>query len=92
MYVRYNQNCIHAEFSCVSRIIPVVNGIISTEVSIFCTCNSLKCNMKINTLHLSHGKINLASYIHGTFDNVSGMRRWPLWLIANFALPKIHLK
>jgi hypothetical protein len=61
MYVCCNQNRIPVEFSGVSRIIPVVNGIISTGVSIFCTCNALKCNMKINALHLSNGKINLAS-------------------------------
>jgi hypothetical protein len=61
MYVRYNQNRIHVEFSGVSRITLVVNGVISTRVSIFCTGNSLKCNMKINALRLSHGKINLAS-------------------------------
>jgi hypothetical protein len=61
MYACYNQNRIRVEFSGASRIIPVVNGIISTGVSIFCTGKSLKGNMKINTLHLSHGKINLAS-------------------------------
>ena len=61
LYVCYNQKRIHVEFSGVSKIIRDVNRIISTGFSIFCTGDSLKCNMKINTVYLSYEKINLAS-------------------------------
>jgi len=89
--VCYNQNRIHVGFSGVSRITQDVNRIISTGVSIFCTGNLLKCNMKINTVYLSHGKINLTSKIHGTFD-VSGIRRRSLWLIANICAAQIFFE